>query len=853
MKLQAPSSKLQRSSKLQAPKAATVKSFAVISALLAANGPLPAAQVSLFGITQSWKYSTNDLSATNWQSAAHNDSAWPSGPALLYIESNTNIAPRNTPLPTRNGSQPYLTYYFRTAFNVSDNAAGAALTFSNLVDDGAVFYLNGVEAHRLRMPAGAIGYDTFATDRPPGGDATAYDVFTIVPTNLIAGTNLLAVEVHQFDTASSDIVFGTALSETFGQLTRGPYLQLGTPTSIVIRWRTDIPTDSQVSYGTNLAGLDQTNTLAATTTEHEVSLTGLSPDTRYFYSVGSTTKTWAVAGTNQYFITAPLPGTAKPTRIWVIGDAGTGTASQTAVRDAFYQLTGTNHTDLWLQLGDNAYNSGTDGEYQAKVFDVYSSLLRTSVTWPTLGNHDTAQSSVDTNTYPYFAMFTLPTAGEAGGEPSSTESYYSFDYANIHFICLNSMTANRSPTGAMAIWLELDLQANTNQWIIAYWHHPPYSKGSHDSDVELELVEMRQNMLPILEAYGVDLVLSGHSHAYERSFLLNGHYGVSTTLSNTMILNSGKGREEETGAYIKPRGYDIANQGAVYAVAGSSGQISGGLLNHPAMCVSANVLGSMLLNVNSNRLDAVFLRETAATNDHFTIVKANFPPVASNLTFTIDADAPAQLALAGSDVNRDAIQFSAASLPVNGLLSGPNPTNGTFVYTPARGFTNTDSFAFLVNDGATNSAPATVTFSVLARPDTNHNGLADAWEAQFGITDPNADEDQDGLSNVQEYWAGTDPRDNQSWLRISSLAGSPSAGFTLSWPSIGGVRYRALFSDGDDAGGFNGLFTPIVRPVAAEMDPSPVGTASTMSFMDDFSLAGFPAHGNRFYRIQVVR
>src|ERR1051325_393308 len=248
---------------------------------------------------------------------------------------------------------------------------------------------------------------------------------------------------------------------------------------------------------------------------------------------------------------APAPR-AKPTRIWVIRDAGTGTAGQTAVRDAFYQLTGTNHTDLWLQLGDNAYNSGTDGEYQAKVFDVYSSLLRTSVTWPTLGNHDTAQSSVDTNTYPYFAMFTLPPAGEAGGEPSSTESYYSFDYANIHFICLNSMTANRSPTGAMAIWLELDLQANTNQWIIAYWHHPPYSKGSHDSDVELELVEMRQNMLPILEAYGVDLVLSGHSHAYERSFLLNGHYGVSTTLSNTMILNSGNGRLHQT-AWLRHR------------------------------------------------------------------------------------------------------------------------------------------------------------------------------------------------------------------------------------------------------------------------------------------------------------
>jgi hypothetical protein len=364
---------------------------------------------------------------------------------------------------------------------------------------------------------------------------------------------------------------------------------------------------------------------------------------------------------------------------------------------------------------------------------------------------------------------------------------------------------------------------------------------------------MRENLVPILEAYGVDLVLCGHSHSYERSYLLNGHYGDSSTLTSSMIINSGNGRVEETGAYTKLRGYGFANQGAVYTVAGNAGQTTGGSLDHPAMFISTNVLGSLLLDIRGNRLDAVFLRETGATNDHFTILKTNFPPAASNLDVAISADGSAQLTLAGSDINRDALHFAATSRPAYGLLSGPDPATGAAVYTPARGYTNTDSFVFLVNDGEADSAPGLVTISVTPLADTNHNGIADAWEAQFNLTDPDADDDHDGVTNRQEYWAGTNPKDNQSWLRIQSLTAIGSGGFALAWPSIGGVRYRVLRSDGDASGGFNGLFTPVIRPVTAEMDASPVGTSSTMSFTDDFSLTGRPAHGARYYRIQVVR
>lgn len=420
-------------------------------------------------------------------------------------------------------------------------------------------------------------------------------------------------------------------------LLRGPYLQNGSHTNITIRWRTDVATDSRVRYGTNLSDLSFTNAGVIAVSDHEVGLQQLIPDTKYYYAVGNAATQLAGGDTNHFFVTAPLPGLAKNTRLWVIGDAGTALLGQVAVRDAYEAFTGPRHTDLWLMLGDNAYYSGLDAEYQTAVFDVYTNLLRKSVLWTALGNHDTAQATEFVDTYPYFDIVTLPRNGEAGGVASGTEHYYSFDYGNIHFICLDSITGGRTTNSPMYAWLTNDLAANTARWTIAYWHHPPYTKGSHDSDGEIELIEMRQVFLPVLEQGGVDLVLAGHSHAYERSHLLDHHYGASTTLTAEMKLDAGGGRESEGGSYHKHLFNPRAHQGAVYAVVGSSGWTGGGALNHSAMHVSLNELGSLVLDIHSNRLDATFLRETGATNDTFTIVKVNSTTSLRILSATLNA------------------------------------------------------------------------------------------------------------------------------------------------------------------------------------------------------------------------
>jgi hypothetical protein len=415
---------------------------------------------------------------------------------------------------------------------------------------------------------------------------------------------------------------------TAAQLQRGPFLQIATPDSITIRWRTDVECESVVKYGTDIGNLILFASEPTATTNHEVRLTGLTPATQYFYSVGSTNETLAV-GSDCNFVTSPPTGVAQPTRVWVIGDAGQSISfAQRSVRDAYKQYTGSRHTDVLLALGDNCLYYGTDQEYQAYFFDVFAEFFRQTPLWPTIGNHET-YCVLSGQRIPYLDIFSLPTNGEAGGVPSGTENFYSFDYANAHFICLDSMTESRATNGPMANWLRADLAATTNQWIIAYWHHPPYSAGSHSSDdpTEVQMIEMRQNLVPILEAGGVDLVLCGHSHIYERSYFLHGNYGDSTTFQPSMILDLGSGRESDSGAYMRPTSGPLANQGTVYVEVGCSAEVYETFWDPlPTTCRAEVNLGSLVLDISSNRLDAAFLRETGAIDDSFTILKGDPAP-----------------------------------------------------------------------------------------------------------------------------------------------------------------------------------------------------------------------------------
>jgi hypothetical protein len=601
--------------------------------LLLLCAALPAAAQTVvvqYGSPMKYRASSADPGlGTGWTAEAFNDSGWVAGSYGVGYEAAPPGAVNLLQTTVPAGSY---SVYSRALFNIPDASQVLTLSLGADYDDGYVAWINGVEVFRsAEMPAGAPAWNTSAALHESSNGATpAYAPLQNISLAGIPalhnGANVLAIGVWNNAPASSDLVLVPRLSYTTAgtppAVTRGPYLQTGTPSSVIIRWRTNLATDSRVRYGASPASLTQTADDAASTTEHIIAVSGLAPATTYYYSVGSTTLTLAGGDSDHFFQTSPPPGTARPYRFWVLGDSGTADGNARAVRDAYYAFTGTTRTDLWLMLGDNAYTTGTDAEFQAAVFDTYPATLRKAVLWPTYGNHDSYSANAAAQSGPYFDNFTLPKNSEAGGVASGTEAYYSFDFGNIHFICLESMDAAfRSPTGAQLTWLQQDLAAVVRPWIIAFWHHPPYSKGSHDSDAEIELLEMRQNFLPMLEQAGVDLVLSGHSHAYERTFLIDGHYGLSGTFTNAMKKDGGDGRPAGAGAYRKPTPGQASHEGAVYTVAGSSGQTGGGTLNHPAMFLSLNRLGSLVLDVNGGRLDAKFLDNTGTVADSFTLLK----------------------------------------------------------------------------------------------------------------------------------------------------------------------------------------------------------------------------------------
>jgi hypothetical protein len=602
--------------------------------------PVSTDPVTIFPMGSSWKFLDNGSDqGTAWRESNFNDGSWTTANAefgygdgdeatLIKFGSNSNAK--------------YITTYFRKSINLVDGSVFSGFTMNMKRDDGIVVYINGIERYRNNMPSGIINYTS------PASSSCSDDGYTILTAKLpqgsfISGVNVIAVEIHQQNGTSTDISFNmeliglpvqTTQTYTNVNLTRGPYLQIGTSNGISIRWRTDLPSDSKVSYGTIDGNLAFNVSSPVITTEHEVAITGLSANTKYFYSIGSSLQVLQGNATN-YFITAPPTGSSKKTRVWVTGDCGNNSQNQLKVRDQFLAYSGSEYTDLWLLMGDNAYKKGLDSEYQTNFFDNYKDkLLKQTVLWPAPGNHEYADDGTRQNDHnvSYYSVFSMPVNGEAGGVASNTKSYYSFNYGNIHFISLDSYGKESNSyrlydtLGPQVVWLKKDLAANTQQWTILFWHHPPYTMGSHNSDTETELVKIRQNLIRILDRFKVDLVLCGHSHCYERSKLMKGHYGGESTFSSSThnLSNSTANYDGTAGSCPYVKSSASSYNGTVYVVAGSAGSLGGTQASwpHSAMHYSNSTDGgSLAIEIDQNRLDAKWICADGVFRDRFTLFK----------------------------------------------------------------------------------------------------------------------------------------------------------------------------------------------------------------------------------------
>jgi 3',5'-cyclic AMP phosphodiesterase CpdA len=226
----------------------------------------------------------------------------------------------------------------------------------------------------------------------------------------------------------------------------------------------------------------------------------LEPATIYCYKIDN-----AVEPTG--FRTAPASDSDAPVRVLAFGDSGGGGTDQRVLRDRMYDYP----YDLMIHTGDVAYEGGSEQQIEDTVFAVYKDLFKNIPFFPVAGNHD--EKTADGQ--PLRDAFELP----------NNERWFSFDYGQVHFAAIDT----EADYDTQIRWLQQDLADSKAPWKIVYSHHPPYSSGAeHGSDTAL-----RSKLAPVLEATGVQLMLSGHDHDYERMLPQNG---------TTYVVTGGGGR-----------------------------------------------------------------------------------------------------------------------------------------------------------------------------------------------------------------------------------------------------------------------------------------------------------------------
>ncbi|KAF5187771.1 Purple acid phosphatase [Thalictrum thalictroides] len=261
---------------------------------------------------------------------------------------------------------------------------------------------------------------------------------------------------------------------------------------------------------------------------HHVKLQGLEPDTRYYYKCGDSSL--SAVSDEHVFETLPLPSPSRyPGRIAVVGDLGL-TSNSTTTIDHLIE----NDPSMILMVGDLCYANQylTTGDKGAPCYSCtfpdapiretyqprwdgwgrFMEPLTSRVPMMVIeGNHEIEPQAGGTNFKSYMERFAVP-SDDSG---SNSSFYYSFNAGGIHVIMLGAYV-DYNNTGAQYAWLRKDLRQldrSLTPWLVAAWHSPWYnSYSSHYQEFEC----MRQEMESLLYQYKVDIVFSGHVHAYER-------------------------------------------------------------------------------------------------------------------------------------------------------------------------------------------------------------------------------------------------------------------------------------------------------------------------------------------------
>ncbi|UCE39290.1 MAG: metallophosphoesterase [Thermoplasmata archaeon] len=302
-------------------------------------------------------------------------------------------------------------------------------------------------------------------------------------------------------TSAFSVRIGTSASTPSG--IRLSWTQNATNSTIAILWETDSAGNpNEVQYGlTSSCEIGTTSGFSFADSwgvyyTHQVELTSLSPDTKYFYKVSGDSGEWSSV---YNFTTAP--DSSINWTFLVAGDS----RSNYGDWDSVVQAMAVNTEARLLFFGGDII-SDFDTQSQWYEWMIPAEPLVSHVPFISCkGNHEDDSTGDPWDNY--LNTFAFP----------GNEDYFSFDYGNAHFIVLNSEDTTNS---SQLSWLESDLQAASSDpsdpWIFVTFHKPPYSSGGHGSDQDT-----RDNFVPLFRDYDVDIVFSGHNHFYQRTYPLN--------------------------------------------------------------------------------------------------------------------------------------------------------------------------------------------------------------------------------------------------------------------------------------------------------------------------------------------
>jgi hypothetical protein len=485
----------------------------IYSMLLCVTGQVIQAQTTLIPTGSIWKYLDNgsDQGAT-WKTTTFNDALWASGNAQLGYgdEDEATVVSYGS-----SSSNKYITTYYRKTINIANPSAFLNYTLNVKRDDGVVVYSNGIEVYRDNMPTGSIGYKTLATKAcSDDGSGFLTTTLSLAQAGFKEGNNSIAVEIHQNAGNSSDTSFDLSLIGNTTVASAIKHIRWGSTNNplegLTVTWK-NTGTADKIKWGYTTTYEQGTYLAAArngyTDTFFSYAFPTVTSNTTIYYQLfDAATNVWTSEKTYQ---TAP-PVNATDFSFLAIGDSRSGMS----VWNQVAALAHTKTPDFTVFNGDIVNNGGSNSDWD-NWFDNGKTFIENNLVFHSMGNHDAA--SVPT----YQNVFDLPKSTPVGG----TNLYYSFTYGDAVFISLNSEDPSNS---TQYNWLVSTLQANAGKkWKIIFFHRPFYTIGKHAG----EMNNYFNTWWKAFDDYGVDLIINGHDHMYERTKPLNRKISTSTPVT----------------------------------------------------------------------------------------------------------------------------------------------------------------------------------------------------------------------------------------------------------------------------------------------------------------------------------